>query len=288
MVGAAPLAGCGADREEDEQQNLAILHELPTFPGARELEVGTAPYYGHEEGPFDGAEGHTTSITYRAPGGTTQRELIRFYTSRLEKGWGCKIERSGEIDITEASILAAEVCTYSSGVAATRPISVNPDSVTRRTSSFDVVADSRRLELDRHAGARLALLGRPARFALARSVTGETCAPLLWIGGRRGRRPRHARSGRSASAASGAARTIAIPHQRRREAAGGPDASSSSEAGARGAWAESSAITRREARSGSTRRSAAAVGCRGTLSTPAVTVTAARAGRRTAPSARLS
>jgi hypothetical protein len=40
MVGAAPLAGCGADREEDEQQ---ILHELPTFPGARELEVGTAP-----------------------------------------------------------------------------------------------------------------------------------------------------------------------------------------------------------------------------------------------------
>jgi hypothetical protein len=101
MVGAAPLAGCGADREEDEQQNLAILHELPTFPGARELEVGTAPYYGHEEGPFDGAEGHTTSITYRAPGGTTQRELIRFYTSRLEKGWGCEIERSGEIDITD-------------------------------------------------------------------------------------------------------------------------------------------------------------------------------------------
>jgi hypothetical protein len=72
MAGAAPLAGCGADREEDEQQNLAILRQLPTFPGARELEVGTAPYYGDEEGPFDRAEGHTTSITYRAPVGTTQ------------------------------------------------------------------------------------------------------------------------------------------------------------------------------------------------------------------------
>ena len=68
MAGAAPLAGCGADREEDEEHNLAILHQLQAFPGALELEVSTDAYHGDEEGPFDRAEGHTTSITYRAPG----------------------------------------------------------------------------------------------------------------------------------------------------------------------------------------------------------------------------
>jgi hypothetical protein len=196
MVGAAPLAGCGADREEDEQQNLAILHELPTFPGARELEVGTAPYYGHEEGPFDGAEGHTTSITYRAPGGTTQRELIRFYTSRLEKGWGCEIERSGEIDITDGQHprrrgVYLQLRRSSDTAHLGQPRQRDEENIEFRRGRRLATARA-----DRHAGARLALLGRPARFALARSVTGETCAPLLWIGGRRGRRPRHARVSR--------------------------------------------------------------------------------------------
>ena len=60
MAGAAPLAGCGADREEDEEHNLAILHQLQAFPGALELEVSTDAYHGDEEGPFDRAEGHTT------------------------------------------------------------------------------------------------------------------------------------------------------------------------------------------------------------------------------------
>ena len=144
MAGAAPLAGCGADREEDEQQNLAILHELPTFPGARELEVSTAPYYGDEEGPFDRAEGHTTSITYRAPGGTTQRELIRFYTSRLEKDWECEVERLGGIDITDAQHPRRLGVQLQLGCTSdTASISVNPDNLTSRTSSFEVAADHR-------------------------------------------------------------------------------------------------------------------------------------------------
>jgi hypothetical protein len=142
MAGAAPLAGCGADREEDEQQNLAILHELPTFPGASE--VSTAPYYGDEEGPFDRAEGHTTSITYRAPGGTTQRELIRFYTSRLEKDWECEVERLGGIDITDAQHPRRLGVQLQLGCTSdTASISVNPDNLTSRTSSFEVAADHR-------------------------------------------------------------------------------------------------------------------------------------------------
>ena len=144
VAGAAPLAACGADREEDEQQNLAILHQLPTFPGARELEVSTAPYYRDEEGPFDRAEGHTTSITYRAPGGTTQRELIRFYTSRLEQDWKCEVERLGVIDITDARHPRRKGVQLQLGCSSdTASISVNPDNLTSRTSSFDVVADHR-------------------------------------------------------------------------------------------------------------------------------------------------
>jgi hypothetical protein len=143
-AGAVPLAGCGADGEEDEQQNLAILNQLPTFPGARQLEVDTSPYYGDEEGPFDRAEGHTTSITYRAPGGTTPRELIRFYTSRLEKDWECEVERLGVIDLTEARRPRREgVQLQLSCGSATASISVNPDNLTSTRSSFEVVADHR-------------------------------------------------------------------------------------------------------------------------------------------------
>jgi hypothetical protein len=144
MVGATPLAGCGADREEDEQQNLAILHELPTFPGARELEVSTDPYYGDEEGPLDRAEGHTTSITYRAPGGTTQTELVRFYTSRLVNGWDCEVERSREIAIGDTPRpRRGRVYLQLGCTSDTASISVNPDNLTTRASSFDVVADHR-------------------------------------------------------------------------------------------------------------------------------------------------
>jgi hypothetical protein len=141
MVGAAPFAGCGADSDEDEQQNLAILRELPTFPGARELEVSTAPYYGDEEGPFDRAEGHTTTITYGAPGGTTQRELIRFYGSRLEEDWKCEVERSGVVGDIDAQHPRAYLELLCSGDTAS--ISVNPDNLATAKSSFDVVADHR-------------------------------------------------------------------------------------------------------------------------------------------------
>lgn len=141
IVGAALLTGCGADREEDEQQNLAILHELPRFPGARELEVSTVPYYGDEEGPFDRAEGHTTTITWGAPSRTTQRELIRFYRSRLEEDWECDVERLEVIGNTDAQHPPAYLeLLCSSGTAS---LSVNPDNLATRKSSFDVVADHR-------------------------------------------------------------------------------------------------------------------------------------------------
>jgi hypothetical protein len=141
MVGAAPLAGCGADREEDEQQNLAMLHELPTFAGARELEVTTSAYYGDEEGPFDRAEGHTTIITYSAPGGTTQRELIRFYRSWLERHWECEVERLGVIGETDPGEPRAYLELHCRSDAGS--ISVNPDNLTTPKSSFDVTADHR-------------------------------------------------------------------------------------------------------------------------------------------------
>ena len=143
IVGAASLAGCGADREDDEQQNLVILHQLPTFPGALELELSTAPYFGDEEGPFDRAEGHTTNITYRAPGGTTQRELIGFYRSRLEKDWECEVERLGVIDITGAQPRRRGVQLQLGCSSDTASIWVNPDNLTSRRSSFDVGADHR-------------------------------------------------------------------------------------------------------------------------------------------------
>jgi hypothetical protein len=143
VVGAAPLAGCGADREDDERQNLAILQELPTLPGARELEISTAPYFGDEEGPFDGAEGHTTTITYRAPAGTTQRELIRFYRQRLKTEWECQVERSGVIEITRGRPRRRGVLLHLGCSSDKASIWVNPDNLTTSRSSFDVGADHR-------------------------------------------------------------------------------------------------------------------------------------------------
>lgn len=46
------------------------------------------------------------------PAETTQRELIRFYTSRLKDDWECEVERSPVIDITDAEHPRLEVCCY--------------------------------------------------------------------------------------------------------------------------------------------------------------------------------
>jgi hypothetical protein len=143
VVGAAGLGGCGADREEDEQQNLAILRDLPTFPGARELEVSSAPYFGDEEGPLDQANGHTTSIRYRVPAGTTQRELIRFYASRLQQDWACEVERHGEIDLDARRPRRRGTYLGLGCRSETGSVWVNPDNVTSRVPGFEVVADHR-------------------------------------------------------------------------------------------------------------------------------------------------
>jgi hypothetical protein len=130
LAGSASLAACGADRDDDEQRNLAILRELPVFPNARELEVTTAPYYGDEEGIFDSAEGHTTTITYTVPTQTTQRELVRFFRSRLAEDWECNVERGGGYLLL--------LCSSDVG-----SISVNPDNLATPRSGFEVVADHR-------------------------------------------------------------------------------------------------------------------------------------------------
>jgi hypothetical protein len=143
MIGGASLAGCGADREDDERQNLAILHQLPTPPGARELEISTSPYFGDEEGPWDRADGHTTLITYRAPAGTTQRGLIRFYRSRLNEDWNCQVQRSGVVDITGDGPRRVGVQLQLACKNDTASISVNPDNLTTRKASFEVAADHR-------------------------------------------------------------------------------------------------------------------------------------------------
>jgi len=126
---AAGLAGCGADLEQDERQNLSILRELPAYPGAREVEVTTSAYSGEENGPLDATDGHLTLITYQAPAGTTAPELVRFFTSRLGAGWSCDVERVPDPQLG---------CTSRDG-----SISVSPDNLLAEPPRFEVGADHR-------------------------------------------------------------------------------------------------------------------------------------------------
>jgi hypothetical protein len=125
IVGAG-VGGCGGDNEE-VKRNEEILAELPTFPGTSEFDKVSDPYQ-----EADGADaetiGHTTTITYEVPPGTTAEEVVDFYASRLDPDWRCKRERVGVL------LLGCE--------RGPEQVSVNTDNLHANPSRFDVVSDA--------------------------------------------------------------------------------------------------------------------------------------------------
>ncbi len=66
------------------EMNERLLEELPSYPGAREVDRRSQTFSG--EGGIPLPEGVVTTALYVPPAGTTQDEVVDFYVSRLT-GW---------------------------------------------------------------------------------------------------------------------------------------------------------------------------------------------------------
>jgi hypothetical protein len=94
------LTGCGGQDDDvsdlDVVSNKGVLATLPELPGARRLETTSSP-----STKDDGATvtGYGTSIGYEAPEGTSDRDVIRFYSRATKPDWRCEVERSDIIDL---------------------------------------------------------------------------------------------------------------------------------------------------------------------------------------------
>jgi len=83
---AAAVAGCGGlDRDEYVDKNLALLKQVPAFPGARLVRVESAPY---EDGDTPDADtiGYGTTRLYKLPDRASPNDVISFYRQAL-RGW---------------------------------------------------------------------------------------------------------------------------------------------------------------------------------------------------------
>jgi hypothetical protein len=124
LLAAALLAGClHAEADADVKENERSLADLPVPPGARRLEVRSAPYYEEEGGP---PKGHTTTAVYEAPRGAGATEIVDFYAERL-RGWRCRREDVGALLLH---------CTRGSAL-----VSVNTENMGARPPRFEVVVD---------------------------------------------------------------------------------------------------------------------------------------------------
>jgi hypothetical protein len=84
------LLSWGVNRDKYVANNVAVLRELPVFPGARkmsEMSIGEKRNNGYPEGigPYTS---YITSWMYELPPGVSDQDILRFYDRKLEKpGW---------------------------------------------------------------------------------------------------------------------------------------------------------------------------------------------------------
>ena len=114
----------------DVASNRAVLATLPELPGARRLETTSSP-----STEDDGATvtGYGTSIGYEAPKGTSDRDVIRFYSRATKPHWRCEVERSDVIDLDRPGKKERPILVLSCHRGKVN-LSINTDSMPR----FDV------------------------------------------------------------------------------------------------------------------------------------------------------
>ena len=86
------LPGCeGAGKLLSERENLSLLATIPTYPGARYVDVHTEPIWDRSTDLPEFATpigGYGTSVSVAVPRGTRTLDVVRFYR-RVLTGWRC-------------------------------------------------------------------------------------------------------------------------------------------------------------------------------------------------------
>ena len=82
----------------DVVSNRAVLAMLPELPGARSLRTTSSPSF-EDESVFRRPTGYSTTVSYEAPKGTSDRDVIRFFSRATKPHWRCEVERGDIIDL---------------------------------------------------------------------------------------------------------------------------------------------------------------------------------------------
>ena len=80
--------GCALRKRDYIDDNMAILEQLPVYPGARERYTDEDSEYRDTENPLEPPDGWSTHRTYLVPRGVRMRQVLAFYETELtRRGW---------------------------------------------------------------------------------------------------------------------------------------------------------------------------------------------------------
>jgi hypothetical protein len=98
LVGAlvSLVTACGPDKGVYVAANEAILGQMPSLPGAKEISRETTPYYLREARPVSG---YGTRVTYLAPPSLTGDEMGAFFFREAGAEWRRHVEETPSISL---------------------------------------------------------------------------------------------------------------------------------------------------------------------------------------------
>jgi hypothetical protein len=127
------------------QENERLLEGLPQFPGSERLSVERYAY-SRSEGY---ADRHAILVTYEAPAGVTDQDVIDFYIQALTPEWRCQIEKIPMLEEEEPSTTPTLIAEFVHAECQRRiaQLNVNTDGMGFGDGhTFEVGIDSRGAE----------------------------------------------------------------------------------------------------------------------------------------------
>ncbi|MCJ7490978.1 MAG: hypothetical protein MUP15_02295 [Dehalococcoidia bacterium] len=137
------LRACGPSPSYVHENEL-LLNDLPQYPGSERLDVSRYAYSRSEGGPWNR---HSINVTFKAPPGVTDHEVVDFYIDALGKDWQYKITGIPMVEIVERGTPEPTPIAWSLNVEfdnGLAKITVNTDGMSFGDGdTFDVGIDAR-------------------------------------------------------------------------------------------------------------------------------------------------